>query len=107
MMKSSIDKARLNSGKPILTDVELNALQEEFSASRAPSDIHDLILADIAPEMLQALLQADSITIIAKKGAQELHLPLHINNDGYQDSLQGYGADITPFIHQHKLNKFQ
>lgn len=106
-MKKPIDKSVLNTDNPVLTDIELNALREEFGTSRTPYDIHDLILADIAPEILQALRQADSITIIAKKGEQELHLPLHVTDDGYHSSLKGPRVDTNSFLNQHKLHKFQ
>jgi len=94
-MKKPIDKLISSSNNQILTDIELNALREEFVVNRNLYDIHDLILADIAPEMLQALLQADSITIIAKQGQQELRFPLHLMNNGYQDCLQEPKVDIN------------
>jgi len=107
-MKKQIDKPRLNTNCQILTEIELNALREEFNMSKTHYDIHDLILADIPPEMLKALLQADSISIIAKHNQQELHFPLHLTNDGYQNSLQGPStSDISPQFNQHKLHKFQ
>jgi len=107
-MKKPIDKSKLNTDNQVLTEIELNALQEEFGMSKTHYDIHDLILAEIPPEMLKALLQADSISIIAKHNQQELHFPLHLTNDGYQNSLQGPAiADISPQFNQHKLHKFQ
>jgi len=107
-MKKPIDKPKLNTDNQILTEIELNALREEFGMSKTHYDIHDLILADIPPEMLKALLQADSISIIAKRDQQELHFPLYLTNDGYQNGLQGPAmADISPQLNQHKLHKFQ
>jgi hypothetical protein len=79
----------LNQNRQVLTDIEMNALQEAFGVSKITYTTHDLILADIAPEMLKALLQADSITIIVKRGKTEARYPLHLANDGYQNSLQG------------------
>lgn len=107
-MKKPIDKPILDTNSQILTEIELNALREEFGISKTPYDIHDLILADIPLQMLKVLLQADSISITARHGQQELHFPLHLTNDGYQNSLQGpTTADLNPLIHQHKLHKFQ
>ncbi|NQZ92595.1 MAG: hypothetical protein HRT97_09670 [Moritella sp.] len=106
-MKKPIDKLITSANNQILTDIELNALRDEFGDNRTPYDIHDLILADIAPEMLQALRQADSITIIAKHGQQELRFPLHVMNNGYQDCLQGQKVDINQLTHQHKFHKYQ
>lgn len=107
-MKEPIDKPILDTNNQILTEIELNALREEFGMSTTSYDIHNLILADIPPQMLNVLLQADSISITARHGQQELHFPLHLTNDGYQNSLQGpKTADLNPLIHQHKLHKFQ
>ena len=107
-MKKQIDKPRLNTDCQILTEIEMNALREEFGISKTHYDIHDLILADIPPEMLKALLQADSISIIAKRDQQEFHFPLHLTNDGYQNSLQGPApVDMSLQLNQHKLHKFQ
>ncbi|KXO09475.1 hypothetical protein AKG98_1064 [Moritella sp. JT01] len=107
-MKKPIDKPRLDTDNQVLTEIELSALREEFGMNKTHYDIHDLILADIPPEMLKALLQADSISIIARRDQQELRFPLHLTNDGYQNSLQGPAiADISPQFNQHKLHKFQ
>jgi len=106
-MKTPTNKLIPNTNNQILTEIELKALREEFAVSKTSHDIHDLILTDIAPEMLQALLKSDSITIIAKQGQQELHFQLCLTKDGVQGSLQGSTIAINHFIHQNRLHKFQ
>ncbi|GIC75501.1 hypothetical protein [Moritella sp. F3] len=78
-----------NTNSQVLTEVELNAIRDIFNLNTTPYAVNDLVLADVEPEMLKALLQADSITIIAKHGKTENRFPLHLANDGYQNSLQG------------------
>jgi len=107
-MKKPINKSILNTNNQILTEIERTALREEFGMGKTHYDIHDLILADIPAEMLKILLQADSISITARQGKQELHFPLHLANDGYQNRLQGpTPADNSQLINLHELHKFQ
>lgn len=107
-MTKSITKPIVDMDRQVLTEIELNALREEFGVSKTHYDIHDLILADISLDMLKAILQADSISITVKKGPKELHFPLHLANNGYQHCLQGQPApDSNILINQHKLHKFQ
>lgn len=82
-MPDTIESSRLGTSSKVLTEVELNALQEEFRVSKSRYDTHDVVLADISAEMLKALQQADSITITTKQGQQEIHLPLRLAFDGY------------------------
>ncbi|PKH04855.1 hypothetical protein [Moritella sp. Urea-trap-13] len=88
-MTTAMNTSMQNTNSQVLTDVELNALRDIFSVNKVSYDINNLMLAGIEPEMLKALLQADSITIIATRGKTEARFPLHLANDGYQNSLQG------------------
>ncbi|WP_392339679.1 hypothetical protein [Moritella marina] len=88
MMTKTMNTQIKSTNHQILTEVELNAIRDIFNLSTTTYAVNDLILADIQPEMLKALLQADSITIIAKHGNTEPRFPLHLANDGYQNSLQ-------------------
>jgi len=89
MMTKTINTSTQNTSNQLLTDVEINAIRDLFNVSTTTYTINDLTLAGIQPEMLTALLQADSITIIAKHGKTEARFPLHLANDGYKTSLQG------------------
>jgi len=77
--------------KDILTQDELNLLQEVIDSQSENDEIRDVFISHVSKQMLNILAQSEDILLVTHNKHEEFRFPLYLVSDGYHDELKELG----------------